>query len=651
MNYGRTMRLAAAGSLLALISHAVHADVLIDTGLPTSNGFSTLCRWGAGQIVSRSALKIDGVQHYLQANSPVEVRITLRTDEGGLPGTVLFSANHLLTAGTESFQGPTGLNWSVGPGTYWFTFEQPYADPSGIDCDTRAALRRMGFTTDDPRPEFQGTAPPYALAREALFPLGGSVWMTNTTRLGWRVTGTQGAVVVNGREWRQLTEVAGFTWSQVATVCNSESGACSGSLGGVSFDGWTWASNQDVQALFEELIRPGTVEFPTPTSDYIVPDSPDVAAALGPGGFSPTAFSSTRVSGWTRTAFMPPQLYHSPSLVDGDGSGGSSVDIACLNCLGRDIDTGPYRGVWLYRDAYAGTLSLSLSASTAPGCRSVTGTLALSEPAPVGGALVTLSDTLAQATMPAAVAIPAGETTASFLITTTPVSGLRSGSVSASLAGQTVTQPLTLRPIGLASLRLDPLSVVGSQAVVGQAQLECPAGPGPIVVNLESSNPTLANPVTPYLVIPQGVQSQQFNVTTNLVPTNTTVQIVGTANDTRRSRGLGLKPPMSASTANLRFGQVRLGILSEPLSVTVTNESAVFAWVNAPQTVSLDFGGRLDLYWEVRCNTPPTPSCTILVRVMPWSGSGKFASTGRLFFTVGTVTQTIDVSVKGTVVP
>lgn len=239
------------------------------------------------------------------------------------------------------------------------------------------------------------------------------------------------------------------------------------------------------------------------------------------------------------------------------------------------------------------------------------------------GVLVTLSDTLAQATMPATVTIPAGEATSTFVITTTPVSSPRTGSVSATLSGRTVAQPLTLRPIGLASLRLDPLSVVGSRPVTGQAQLECPAGPGPITVNLESSDPALANPVSPYLVIPPGVQSERFDVTTNLVPRNTTVQIVGTANGTRRSRGLTVEQPLAVTPASLKFGTQIVGTWSPVLSMTVSNKAAETVAVGNGVAVDDSYGRDYTWDWALdSCSPtpyylPPGASCTVGVRLKP----------------------------------
>ena len=86
------------------------------------------------------------------------------------------------------------------------------------------------------------------------------------------------AVVIDGREWRQLTETTNVSWLIVNNACGS--GVCSGSIGDVSVDGWHWADNSDVQGLFETLIKPGTTQFPTSTTSYFAPGDADIATAV-----------------------------------------------------------------------------------------------------------------------------------------------------------------------------------------------------------------------------------------------------------------------------------------------------------------------------------------------------------------------------------
>ena len=50
------------------------------------------------------------------------------------------------------------------------------------------------------------------------------------------------SVNVAGKEWRQVSETLGYSWTQIAGVCPAGGGVCTGSLVGADFTGWTWAT-------------------------------------------------------------------------------------------------------------------------------------------------------------------------------------------------------------------------------------------------------------------------------------------------------------------------------------------------------------------------------------------------------------------------
>ncbi len=70
-------------------------------------------------------------------------------------------------------------------------------------------------------------------------------------------------VVVGDNEWRQLTETTGFSWNEIATVCDPDSGACNGVLGEVDFSSWTWASTYDVLDNLLSPLTPLTYSYGT----------------------------------------------------------------------------------------------------------------------------------------------------------------------------------------------------------------------------------------------------------------------------------------------------------------------------------------------------------------------------------------------------
>jgi hypothetical protein len=221
-----------------------------------------------------------------------------------------------------------------------------------------------------------------------------------------------------------------------------------------------------------------------------------------------------------------------------------------------------------------GTLpgNLSLKSTVIAGCKTVVGTVTLDQPAPGNGVVVALGDTLDSAVTPASVTIPAGESSRNFTITSSAVANATSGLVHATLGIETLGRPLTLRPIGMSTVTATPTSVVGSHPTVGKAQLECRAGPGPITVELASSDPSVAVPVAASVVVPQGSQSANFAVATNAVTVKSTVQISGTANGISKSKTLKVLPAASVSPTSLKFGNQVVGTASASLSTTLTNK-------------------------------------------------------------------------------
>ncbi len=90
-------------------------------------------------------------------------------------------------------------------------------------------------------------------------------------------------------------------------------------------------------------------------------------------------------------------------------------------------------------------LSLTLSPSTVQGGSSSTGTVSLTAAAPAGGTSVSLSSANTVGSVPASVVIPAGQTSATFQVTTTqPVSSEIVFAIEATADGTTALAPLTV---------------------------------------------------------------------------------------------------------------------------------------------------------------------------------------------------------------
>jgi hypothetical protein len=182
-------------------------------------------------------------------------------------------------------------------------------------------------------------------------------------------------------------------------------------------------------------------------------------------------------------------------------------------------------------------LLLSLSVTTVVGGNSITGSVAVSPPAPAGGAVVQLQWTdPVVAPTPTSVTIPAGQTAAQFTINTRASGGTIPTTITASFNGQTSSAALSVTPVvpaeSLDSISLNPASVSAGSSSQGTATLNMPAGSGGAVVTLQSSNGAAAS-VPGSITIPAGSTSGTFTVTTSAVSAVTMVTISGTRNATQ----------------------------------------------------------------------------------------------------------------------
>ena len=164
-------------------------------------------------------------------------------------------------------------------------------------------------------------------------------------------------------------------------------------------------------------------------------------------------------------------------------------------------------------------------------------------PAPAGGGVVNLTtDNPSIIHVPATVSIAEGNSTNSFTITTSPVSGLPTGgNIFASAGGVTksifvnVSADPNAPPL-LQSMTISPASVNGGSTATGTVFLSSPSPSGGINVTLSTSNSAAAR-VPGIVNVPGGQTSATFPVTTFAVSTDTSVTITAFY-DTTRSASL-----------------------------------------------------------------------------------------------------------------
>jgi len=286
----------------------------------------------------------------------------------------------------------------------------------------------------------------------------------------------------------------------------------------------------------------------------------------------------------------------------------------------------------------------TLSSPTVAGCKSVSGKVTLAAPAPVGGLPVTLSYTVASSNAPVTVTVPAGAKTKSFTIQTTPVLATEIGTVSATLGAKTLIQNLTVRRMGMLSVTLVPTTVAGTNPVAGTVKLECKAGPGPIEVDLASSNAAAAHPVAASIVVPQGLQSVPFDVVTGQVASKKTASISGTANGIKKSKTLTVTPSASVGPTSLRFGNVAVGATAGPLVTTVTNKGKTSFTIQ-----SVGITGTYASWFAMTENCPSAlpagASCSVSVTFKPKTTTSRSA---KLVISNSVTAAPLSVSLSGT---
>ena len=72
---------------------------------------------------------------------------------------------------------------------------------------------------------------------------------------GWTASVTATPIVtVDGTDWLQPVDFDRLSWNDASSVCDTTTGACTGVLGSTDVTGYTWASVDDVNTLFNYFL-------------------------------------------------------------------------------------------------------------------------------------------------------------------------------------------------------------------------------------------------------------------------------------------------------------------------------------------------------------------------------------------------------------
>jgi uncharacterized protein (TIGR03790 family) len=250
-----------------------------------------------------------------------------------------------------------------------------------------------------------------------------------------------------------------------------------------------------------------------------------------------------------------------------------------------------------------GVNSLALNSQQVVGGAAITGnstgTITLSAPAPLGGTSFSLtSDSLATASVPASVTVAGGKTQATFTVTTTAVT-------TPVFVRITASGPVTLVNTLQVYLFLGGISpsqaiVSAGQTITGTVSLNDRAPSGGVVVNLNSSNTSVAT-VPATVTVPAGLSSATFNIQTSVVTAYTATTLSATYTGYTVTATLAAVPALSSMdiypSSTLPAGsfatfEIYLAVPAPPGGALVTITNGNPAVTTLPPSITIGAGAH-----------------------------------------------------------
>ena len=241
-------------------------------------------------------------------------------------------------------------------------------------------------------------------------------------------------------------------------------------------------------------------------------------------------------------------------------------------------------------------ISVTLSPTSVAGGRTSTATITIEAPAPVGGVVVDLSSSIADATVPANVTIPAGAVKAAVTVTTQAVAANVSAAIRATLNGVTRSGTLVIAAPVIRTVTFTPASVTGGLSTPGMVTLQTPAPAGGTVVTLMSANPLVSVPAS--VTVPANATTAIFSATTSVTDLDTNVVVTGTTGSLSVTGTLKVLAPrvstISFPSSTPVGGTTTIGTIKltgkAPASGCIVSITVGHPGVVAPATVTVDAG-------------------------------------------------------------
>jgi probable HAF family extracellular repeat protein len=287
-----------------------------------------------------------------------------------------------------------------------------------------------------------------------------------------------------------------------------------------------------------------TVQAPTPTTLALNPSSVvggTVSTATvtinGPapaGGLTlATASTNTAVATVTGSVVVPAGQTSATFTVTSVPTGADAV--ASISAA----DNGVTQSASLTVKAPTPT-TLVVSPASVIGGTPAAATVTINGPAPAGGlSLTTASGNTSVATVLATFVVPAGQTSATFTVTSIPTAANATAGISASYNGVTQMASLTVQAPTPTAVALNPGTVSGGVASTGTLTTSGPAPAGGLSVPLTSNNGAATVPAS--VTVAAGKTTASFSVATTPVVADASATITASYNGGSRSAALTIK--------------------------------------------------------------------------------------------------------------
>lgn len=253
-------------------------------------------------------------------------------------------------------------------------------------------------------------------------------------------------------------------------------------------------------------------------------------------------------------------------------------------------------------------LALSLDPPGLVGGSSSTGTVIIGTPAPQGGTAVPLRSSHVIANVPASVTVPAGETRATFPVTTSAVTTSTAVTISGTLNFETHQAFLTVSPtppsVSISTFSISPASLVGSStnSATGTVTLTAPAPSGGANVNVSRDSASVFVPA--WITVPAGATSATFTINTAPVTSSTVATVTAGYGATNRTATLTLNPipiaSLTVSPSTVVGGESSTGTVTltapAPSGGTVVTLSDVGDVTSIPASITIPAGATVGTF-------------------------------------------------------